>query len=140
MQKVEESFKRKEVEKLLQELSVRREENGEREEEVQKLMATIDSLKKVIRRMASSKKIIEKNNEELLASASEWLEEKDTLLGKIEEHIERETVLAAHFDKLKNEIRIAQKEKRVFEKETNNRKDELIKQNSMIERYVFYTY
>ena len=104
------------------------------------MMATIDSLKKVIRRMASSKKIIEKNNEELLASASEWLEEKDTLLGKIEEHIERETVLAAHFDKLKNEIRIAQKEKRVFEKETNNRKDELRKQSSMIERYVFYTY
>ncbi len=124
----------------MQELFVRREENGEREEEVQNLMATIDSLEKVIRTMDFSQKIIEKKYEELLASASEWLEEKDTLLGKIEEHIERETVLAAHFDKLKNAVRFAEKEKTAFENEMNNKKDELRKQNSMIERYVFYTY
>ncbi len=102
------------------------------------MMATIDSLKKVIRRMEFNEKIIEKNNEELLASASEWLVEKDTLLGKIEEHIERETVLASHLDQLKNEIRIAEKEKTAFEKETKRRKDEMREQNSMLERYVFY--
>ncbi len=90
--------------------------------------------------MTSSQKIIEKNNDELLASASEWLEEKGTLLGKIEEHIERETGLVAYLDQLKNEIRIAEKKKTAFEKETKRRQDELRKQNSMLERYVFYTY
>ncbi len=101
-------------------------------------MAENNLLKKEMRRMTSSKNIIEKNNDELLASASEWLEEKGTLLGKIEQHIERESGLVAYLDQLKNEIRIAEKEKTDFKKETKRRKDEMREQNSMLQRYAFY--